>query len=393
MADLGRGNRGVAQLVRNTQTGELVVRKASDPPNRAPPGFPLSTDLEASVTDYLASGFPNEGPRPNIAELLGYSIVRYPSTGPTGCDKISHVTYWKYYNLGQLLSFLTAWSGAGKKTFEIHGFALVARFAHQTLNALAYMYSRGIEHGDLHNRNIFVHLEPGSDLPDFYIGDFDHARVSSTLAKEQHNDNFGSRSDLHELSTNIETLMFYANSCKPAKGEQCPELWNIRDELHQLADYFDAQKGSIRRLAEPGDLIALAQRAMEAEKRYLAKQLRRAGPSPCVPASSTRQPCLWREETLMSNQFEPVVGPWHIARMDLKTYRVLEVEHETYLHTAQLRWNSDSEASCGGPGDDDDDFDAFDQHEAGVYDSGPDEDMRDWRYFRDGGFDFEKDRR
>ena len=322
--------------------------------------------MEVSIADYLISRLPKEGLHPNVAELLGYSVIRYPSTNSTGYDKIAHVTYWKYYNLGQLLSFLTSWSGVGKKAFGIHGFALVARFIHQTLNALAYMYSRGVEHGDLHNQNIFVHVELGSDMPDFYIGDFDHVRSSSTLAREQHSDKLGSRSDLHEIITNIQRLMFYANSCKPAKEGQCPELWTILGELHLLAGHLNARQGSIRQLAEPGDLIALAQRAMEAEKRYLSKQPRKAGPSLFAPYLGTRPPCLWREETLMSDQSESVVGPWHIARVDLESHRVLEVQDETYLHSVQLGWDSDPEAACGGPGDDDDDFDAFDQYIMGV---------------------------
>lgn len=131
--EIGRGGRGIVQLVQNTQTQETVVRKVSHPRLQAPRDTPLAVDLEAAAADYMMSNIRGRGSRPNIAELLSYTVVWYPSMSPAGVDKISHVSYWKYYNLGDLSGFLR--TGSAQKTIT---FALVARFIHQPLTAVAF---------------------------------------------------------------------------------------------------------------------------------------------------------------------------------------------------------------------------------------------------------------
>lgn len=352
--EIGKGARGIVQLVQNTRTGELVVRKVSHPRLRAAKDSPLAVDLEAAVADYLQSNIPGRGPRPKVAELLNYTIVRYPSSRPAGADKISHVSYWKYYNLGNLSFFLQ--TDAGQRTVT---FALVARFIHQTLTALALMYSLGIEHGDLHNRNIFVHLEPGSDAPDFYIGDFDHVRVSSSRAERQHTCSFGQQphADLAALHSNVARLMFFANGKKPARGHEHPELRTLKNGIATLHNQFAAKDGSIRPLPRPEDLVALAEQAREAERRYRDQQPPTLEAPPCAALVNVPAPRCYKTQALVAKSFEPVVGPWHIAQMDVKTRQILEVKEQTYLHSLTWGWDSDPEAPAGGGGsNEDEDF-------------------------------------
>jgi serine/threonine protein kinase len=360
---IGAGARGIVQLVQNTRTGELVVRKVSHPRLQAPRDTPLAVDLEAAVADYIKSNCPGRGPRINIAELLGHTVVRYPARSTTGNDKISHISYWKYYNLGNLSKFLQ--SQAGQKTIT---FALVARFIHQTLTAVALMYSLGIEHGDLHNRNIFLHLEPGSDAPDFYVGDFDHVRVSSSLAEIQHEKVEGCTSDLAALYANIQRLMFFANGLKPARLTEYEDLRSIKKDLGVLHTRFAAKQGSIRPLPQPEDLLALAARAKEVEIRYRAEQPLGLGASPCSTLVRAPKARYYEKQALMSQTFEAVVGPWHIAQIDIKNREILEIEEKTHLHCLAMGWDSDPGApgNGGGSNEEEDEGDAYDWYMCGL---------------------------
>ncbi|KAK4164435.1 hypothetical protein QBC43DRAFT_176017, partial [Cladorrhinum sp. PSN259] len=79
-------------------------------------------------------------------------------------------SYWRLCNGGSLAS----WNRDGIPI------SIMVRCIKQVCETLEYMYQccpDVVHHCDLHLGNIFLHFEDGSDVPDFYIGDFGSAKV------------------------------------------------------------------------------------------------------------------------------------------------------------------------------------------------------------------------
>lgn len=355
---LGMGRRGIVQRILHFQSGEGFVRKVSHPRLPAPKDSTSAPDLESALNDYFKTNFPGRGQLPNIAEPLDYTVVRYPFTGgldSTGNDRISHVLYYKFYNLGNLHTFLL---GPGRKAFTA---ALIARFVSQIIRALAFLYSLEVVHCDLHEQNIYVHLEPGSTTPDFYIGDFNLAIQGERGNAAQSNEQINQRADLTNFFDIIHRLLRSVTG-RRTNWKQTetifPSLYSVLEKLSTLKEMIDAQGGPLKLPSVVDNLIAAADLAEEVEGDYL--QTGQQGTEVGKKLSSH----------VAANQKEPeyfdggvpksvIVGPWSIAQVDIASRRIMEVEDKTYLHSVRLDWKTDSDIEELNPLDDEDDDEAM----------------------------------
>ncbi|KAM7205109.1 hypothetical protein V8F20_003246 [Naviculisporaceae sp. PSN 640] len=191
---LASGESNSAQLVRDVQTGELVVRKVLKRPFPGPLP-PPTLDKEVEIIQLIRSfAIRSHLSFPRFAHLISSQDVALRSGKEAGDRgiKYTRVSYWKLYNGGTVADIIqpqVEWMEMSRE--RPIPYALVARFIKQTCETLQLMYygSRDqiIFHRDLHSGNIFIHWETGLDsngdgelaLPDFYIGDFGNSEAVS----------------------------------------------------------------------------------------------------------------------------------------------------------------------------------------------------------------------
>ncbi|KAK4157187.1 hypothetical protein C8A00DRAFT_11954 [Chaetomidium leptoderma] len=193
--NLAVGAQSKVQLVANISTHEIVVRKVSKKKLPLSDVSELSSvpkDREVLMLDCLdlimrSRPSPANTITPRWASYLHHENIPTMSGGPRPRLECTQVSYWKLYNCGDLADLVRVWRsgsvGQGRDTpFPV---SFVARCIAQVCETLHVMYQAGpqaIYHCDLHLGNVFVHFDPnsgdGSELPDFYIGDFGWARTA-----------------------------------------------------------------------------------------------------------------------------------------------------------------------------------------------------------------------
>ncbi|KAK3689943.1 hypothetical protein B0T22DRAFT_441381 [Podospora appendiculata] len=165
------GVQSTVQLVRDVETGEVVIRKVTACRIKTNNGKLPQPDREIEILKLLKSFPTTNYPAPRLAECISNADIQ------SAPGKYSRVSYWKFYNGGTVQ----------KAFYQEHKYlpySLLARFMWQICESLQFMYQAGPEavyHTDLHTQNIWLHWpENGSgDLPDFIIGDFGDCLTAS----------------------------------------------------------------------------------------------------------------------------------------------------------------------------------------------------------------------
>jgi hypothetical protein len=209
----GSGMQSVAQLVKDIDSGDNLVRKV---PARRLLHFLLSDEdrrlkkpNEIRMLGVIEKTFkdPEPGLPAYISKCYGHEFIRskYPEKGRQMYHSIS---YWQLYN-GE--SVRTRWR---LDPCSLPPASLIARMIRQVLSTLHYLYTAGdqpIYHDDLHLGNVWIHWPADTALPDFYLGDFSEASFANSkfrTASFETQIRIGHPvNDLRKFSSNIEDLL------------------------------------------------------------------------------------------------------------------------------------------------------------------------------------------
>jgi hypothetical protein len=145
--NLGHGIQGTATLVRNANTGALVVRKRSKP-------SPMKGDPPPFADQFRL-------PHPHIVQLISAHNQEYEN------GLASSTTYWPYANDSDLHTLSRVYYDNDDDVPEI----VIWQYLSQILGAYEALHRSGRSHDDGHGGNIFVHWDGTSVLPDFILGD------------------------------------------------------------------------------------------------------------------------------------------------------------------------------------------------------------------------------
>ncbi|KAL2160954.1 hypothetical protein VTH06DRAFT_8666 [Thermothelomyces fergusii] len=203
VCNLGSGVESVAQLVRDVDSGEVLVRKVNarrmvhhaDADRTGALKKPNEIRvLEALRRDFHAS--PSPLPPRWIADCYGHEYIESgrDKAAERGWSMYHSVSYWKLCN-GQSVG--VRWVKEG----PFPPASIVGRMARQVLSTLQFLYTAGprpLYHRDAHLGNVWIHWPSASSagqggdggdaddacslpLPDFYLGDFGEAAFEDSL--------------------------------------------------------------------------------------------------------------------------------------------------------------------------------------------------------------------
>lgn len=215
ISDFGKGAQSQAQLVKNTQTGQVIVRKvwkvlARRTVTNDTPFRPLKL-RELVLLDVIKQIPTKEGVPNYIASYLSYEYVKAAFSTTYKADQYRLTSYWPVYNGGPAADM----SGLGNEvniTAKLP-LAAIARMVWQVYGSLHHIYSTGadyIVHFDIHMGNILLHWEnkpadaanPASLLPDFILVDFSESFFYSELRPTQA-DRHPELADIQRMNKNL----------------------------------------------------------------------------------------------------------------------------------------------------------------------------------------------
>ena len=325
---LGDGCFSHAQLVWHIPSQQLRVRKV--PHRRLKQPYRPDTDVELKVFNHLSMASPIPDINPRIAKLISQSNIRRIPQYPGDPIKWTPVSYWEYYNGGELGDFLND-SGTNLSL------TVVARFLHQILQSLEFCYKAGVIHQDLNSGNIWIHWENGDEskgaLPDFYLGDFglstilDERKAASpplpALQAWANKLNW----DIPRLITHVHTML--SNKVRGVGGnldEALKHAGPIAPVIRELQDLDNKGASGPNRdgkATRPPSLSKAIQLAGEAAAHFLALDGGRVNYRALhsKPAEKARNPnhspLYYRDaEDMLFSRLIP--GPWYIAHVNVK---------------------------------------------------------------------------
>ena len=159
---LGHGIQGTVTLVRCAITGELLVRKRRHFEHN-------NGTVDNELTFSRAISHPN----------VTNPVVEQKYFDNSNPPKVSVVSYWQYYNCGDLTTLINKHRRLGHRVPEV----VIWRYLSQILGAIYQTHLQGVAHMDGHKANILVHWGEGDILPTFALGDWGKAVV---LPSEAH---------------------------------------------------------------------------------------------------------------------------------------------------------------------------------------------------------------
>ncbi|KAK4034044.1 hypothetical protein C8A01DRAFT_39473 [Parachaetomium inaequale] len=210
----GAGMESVAQLVKDVDSGENLIRKV---PARRLVHFLLSDENrrlkkpnEIRMLNAIKKTF--KAPEPGlpfyISKCYGHEYIRSKYPDEKGRQMYHSASYWKLCNGDSVRS---------RWLFDClypPPASLIARMIRQVLSTLHYLYTAGdqpLYHDDLHLGNVWIHWPSDTALPDFYLGDFGEACFVDSKFQ---NHSFAEQiriahpvNDLHKFYLNIENLL------------------------------------------------------------------------------------------------------------------------------------------------------------------------------------------
>lgn len=164
---LASGSQGTAQLCRQLNDGQLVVRKRGL--QTIPPGRAVRGDRECRIARIIRrrlAELPPGAPRHRFSELISFETLPADGSG----QEFFRESFWNFYdgggNLGDLLLFFL------RNKLRPH--ALVLNLMRSVLLALQWLNSCHIHHLDCHSKNVFLHWDGDSLVP--IVGDFGYSR-------------------------------------------------------------------------------------------------------------------------------------------------------------------------------------------------------------------------
>ncbi|KAK4153533.1 hypothetical protein C8A00DRAFT_15254 [Chaetomidium leptoderma] len=262
--NFGSGVESVAQLVKDVDSGEVLIRKvtASRLVGNGSPheNRPFKKPHEIQMLDAIRTTLrPSAEPhlRPYIAECYGHEYIRSEDVDPSGRTKYHSVSYWKLYN-GRAIK--TQWLSNNAWPPAV----VVARMIRQVLSTLHHLYTAGeqpIYHEDSHFGNIWMHWKADALLPDFYLGDFadaSFANSQSQLLEER------PVNDLHKIWQNLQLAVDILGS---RRGYGDAGAKALRKLTLDISKTIHAWKGGCD-LDTPPDLIPLINWAQDLEELF-----------------------------------------------------------------------------------------------------------------------------
>lgn len=185
--NIGTGAECVAQLVRDLGTGTNLVRKvgcrrlqrldSSNPGDKELPPFRKPNEIRILRKINKIFKAPEAGIPRYIVDYYGHEYIKSKHVNAEGRSTYHSVSYWKLCD-GQ--SIKTWWQGP-PINYPWVPTSIVARMVRQILSTFHWLYTAGhqpVYHGDVHAGNIWLHWPENTMLPDFYLGDFGHARFA-----------------------------------------------------------------------------------------------------------------------------------------------------------------------------------------------------------------------
>lgn len=350
---LGDGFFNHAQLVWHVKSGEIRVRKVmrlSVRPDDV--GVP---DQEVKIMSILAKASHVPGVTPRIAKLLSHSDV--PSTTATPAESVTwtRVSYWEFYNGGELRSLIKAYG----KTIPP---AIISRFACQVLESLEFCYNANVVHGDLHAANVWVHWKGNTQMPDFYLGDFGISETIDDINERSATFGMSFKSwDIPDVCDNI-WQMLSGGSASLADRETivggAGPLSTVYAELKRLNGLVTQDMESATPIEKLPSLVDAIRMAREAESHFYRTDGDwanfRAVYEDQISRATTLKPLLYDDEEAPL-QALLVRGPWYVARVDPGTFSVAHcgiVSHNRSegLPDADSDSTSESEECVAKPG-------------------------------------------
>jgi hypothetical protein len=353
MQRLGSGSNNEAQLVKHVQTGEVVVRKVSS--RRLTPEEASKPDNEITMRKYLSQAGPVEGSQPRLAQLISYSDIPVRTESP----KLSRVSYWKFYNGGDLYSLTKFYR------FKVP-LTLVARYIHQIMDSLNYMHKAGVVHGDLNSGNIWLHWEDDQDegnvMPDFYLGDFGQSFIAADQETDKsppRNTSYSSSAMLldPEVGWDVPSVIFHANKMISGYGWGRNYPWEtvlrmlgplgpVFQELRRLEEEVEmCQHEPVAAIPDLTNIVKMARDAEEAlSKEELIDYTRLIERKTRCQSKATAGPLYHLTLTRALNTTW-VFGPWFIATVNPITQQVISIHYTPHHRPNAADANSDSDPS------------------------------------------------
>ena len=272
-----------------------------------------------------------QGCIPRYAELLSHgseSIATGDTSQPTKCIRVS---YWAYYNGGDLSRFKKTWMSEG---IEIP-LPIIARFIGQLCHTL-WLFQSGsvmVFHHDLHTSNVFLHWEDESKQPDFYVGDFGFASLSAEVDAEYISLHQQRVRDISYVLTHAKALLY-----RVVNGKVNPfsDVQGVISESGPLKVVFEELKALVNGSQTKGScktpsLTSVIDLAEIAEQELLK--------SCCINTRAFYEETLANSKAtapkLLSGKREalschPIPGPWRLARVDPVSNAVLRVDQQVH---------------------------------------------------------------
>ena len=339
---LGEGAESHAQCVWHLETDQARVRKVRL--YRLPANQAQNADNETRIVEFIRTIPVPQGCTPRYAELFSHRAESIHAGDPGKPAKWTRVSYWAHYNGGDLGRFKKTWMSEG---IEIP-LPIIARFIGQLCHTLWYLQSGPVAvfHHDLHTSNIFLHWQDDAKLPDFYIGDFGLAILSTEVDTGYISLDKQRVRDISHVLTHAFALLYRVKDGKI----------NVSSDIHQVL----SESGPLRVVVEeletfvqdsqiPGhyttagltNVIELAKLAEQEllETCYINTRAFYEQ-SLANPKATTPRLSEGKHEALSCH---PIPGPWRLARVDPMSNALLGVEQRVHHRPNQHNNDSDTD--------------------------------------------------
>ena len=345
--DLGEGTQGRAILVHSMANGRLYVRKISSLKD---------VQADASSTFYAASKIPGQHqleprdlsqyrPYPNIPGLIDFITLVHNPPLTKNRNVEQSVTYWQFCNGGDLDRYISQHVSLKERIPEI----VIWRFLWQMFKTFEFLQhcQPPVSHSDIFDSNIFVHWsevskpkveastgdavdtgraaeldyyltfpdQDSSDLPDFYLGDFGHAKSTYRTS------NVRRSSYLHDIDC-IAQVFAKLILCTASRRELKMDTISILQAKSYSADLANIWEEifSLKALVKPNEPLDL--KPLEKFIGILGRGYPKTYTKPTVqftrPASVAR-PALFNSKDLLLSRYGFMKGgAWYICTINAK---------------------------------------------------------------------------
>lgn len=343
--DLGEGTQGRAILVHSVADGRLYVRKISSLKD---------VKADASRTFYAARKYTGQHhleprelsqyrPYPNIPGLIDFIILVHNPPLTRNGNVEQSVTYWQFCNGGDLDRYISQYVSLKKHIPEI----VIWRFLWQMFKTFEFLQhcQPPVSHSDIFDSNIFVHWpevskpkveastadvvdtdrageldyyvtfpdQESSDLPDFYLGDFGHAKSTYRTSDVRRS------SYLHDLDC-IAQVFAKLILCTASRRDLKMNTISILQAKAYSADLANIWQEicSLKALVKPNEPLDL--KPLENFIGILGRGYPKTYTNPTVqftrPASVAR-PALFNSKHLLLSRYGLMKGgPWYICMIN-----------------------------------------------------------------------------